>query len=698
MSLKALFEPTSVAVIGASSNPARIGGRPIDYYLKAGFKGDIYPVNPNRDEIQGLKAYPDIASIPGKVELAVLAISAKLVAEALTACGEKGVKVVVLFSAGFSELGDAGDLLQDQLDQIVQRYDMRILGPNCLGLYNGDIGNCPTFTSGLEGGFPINGRVGLITQSGAYGTHLLTMTKSRRLGVSKWISTGNESDLTVAECLEYLIDSDTVDVVGCYMEGVKKPKILMRALEKARVAGKAVVIMKVGVSDVGSEAVQSHTASLTGSDASFQALIDQYGAQRAKTTEQMFDILYAFSISPRAEGNQLGILTVSGGAGVLMADAAEEEGLLVPPMPDETQKRLIARNPLCAPRNPVDITGNALNDFALVGENLTAMCEEGHYDLLVAFFTSWVGSPAHGGKLFDALSEGIKTQKKPFAVIGQATEAIKEKYEAVGIMVFEDPSRAVAALSALAKFNTAFSQATEDKGELLAIPTIVLPTGKTTEAEAKLSIEQIGIPVPKEKVVRDAAEAVKSANDIGFPVVMKIISSDIAHKSEAGGVALNLVSAEEVRAAANLMFKTVAEREPNAKIEGLLISPMIADGVDFIIGTQCDPIMGPVIMVGLGGIYTEILKDVRLSLAPVTHERALSMLTSLRGAAIFQGARGQAPININAVADAVSRLSVLAVQNTDTIDSIEINPLRAMGDKVVALDALILNNEAKINH
>ncbi|MBV1913519.1 MAG: acetate--CoA ligase family protein, partial [Cycloclasticus sp.] len=179
---------------------------------------------------------------------------------------------------------------------------------------------------------------------------------------------------------------------------------------------------------------------------------------------------------------------------------------------------------------------------------------------------------------------------------------------------------------------------------------------------------------------------------------MKIISSDIAHKSEAGGVALNLVSAEEVRTAANLMFKTVAEREPNAKIEGLLISPMIADGVDFIIGTQCDPIMGPVIMVGLGGIYTEILKDVRLSLAPVTHERALSMLTSLRGAAIFQGARGQAPININAVADAVSRLSVLAVQNTDTIDSIEINPLRAMGDKVVALDALILNNEAKINH
>jgi len=698
MSLKALFEPASVAIIGASSNPARIGGRPIAYYLKAGFKGDIYPVNPNRDVIQGLKAYPDIASIPGKVDLAVLAISAKMVAGALTACGEKDVKTVVLFSAGFSELGDQGDVLQDQLDKISQRYGMRILGPNCLGLYNGDIGNCPTFTSGLDGGFPRNGRVGLITQSGAYGTHLLTMAKSRRLGVSKWVSTGNESDLTVAECLEYLIDSDAVDVVGCYMEGVKKPKVLIRALEKARAAGKAVIIMKVGVSEVGSKAVQSHTASLTGSDASFQALIDQYGAQRARTTEQMFDSLYAFSISPRAEGNQLGILTVSGGAGVLMADAAEEEGLPVPPMPDVTQKRLIERNPLCAPCNPVDITGNALNDFDLVGESLTAMCEEGQYDLLVAFFTSWVGSPAHGEKLFDALSKGIKKHKKPFAVIGQSTEAIKEKYESVGIMVFEDPSRAIVALSALAKFNTAFNQATQDEEELPAITNITLPTEKIGEAEAKLLMEKVGIPIPKEEVVSNAEEAVKSANDIGFPVVIKIISPDIAHKSEAGGVALNLENDEEVRAAVNLMFKTVAEREPNAKIEGLLISPMIGDGVDFIIGTQRDPIMGPVIMVGLGGIYTEILKDVRLSLAPVSHARAISMLQSLRGAAIFQGARGQAVINISAVADAVSRLSVLAVQNADTIDSIEINPLRAMSNNTVALDALILSNETIKNH
>lgn len=693
MSLKALFEPSSVAIIGASSDPERIGGRPIAYYLKAGFRGQIYPVNPNRDEIQGLKAYPDIASIPDRVDLAIFAISAKMVADTLTACGQKGIKAVVLFSAGFAELGQVGEQLQEQVDQIAERYGIRILGPNCLGLYNGDIGHCPTFTSGLEGGFPLAGRIGLITQSGAYGTHLLTMAKSRRLGVSKWVSTGNESDLTVAECLEYLIDSDTVDVVGCYMEGVKKPDILIRALKKARAAGKAVVIMKVGVSEVGSKAVQSHTASLTGSDASFQALIDQYGAQRVRTTEQMFDVLYAFSLSPRANGHHLGILTVSGGAGVLMADTAEEEGLLVPPMPDEAQRRLIERNPLCSPRNPIDITANALNDFALVGENLTAMCEEGHYDLLIAFFTSMVGSTAHGEKLFDVLSEGVKTHKKPFAVIGQATDAIKEKYESVGIMVFEDPSRAVVALSALAKFNAAFNQANEHEGELPNILNISLPTGKISEAEAKSLMERIGIPVPKEVIASDTDEAIKSASDIGFPVVMKIVSADIAHKSEAGGVALNLANEEEVGSAASLMLKTVAEREPNAKIEGLLMGPMIGDGVDFIIGTQRDSVMGPVIMVGLGGIYTEILKDVCLSLAPVTHERALSMLKSLRGAAIFQGARGQVAINLDAVADAVSRLSVLAVQNSDTIDSIEINPLRAMSDKVIALDALIISNK-----
>lgn len=694
MGLKALFEPRSVAIIGASSNPARIGGRPIAYYLAAGFKGAIYPVNPNRDEIQGLKAYPDMASIPTQVDLAILAISSTGVADAVKACGEKGVKSIVLFSAGFSEIGEQGDDLQAEVDKVAKEYGIRILGPNCLGLYNHDNGNCPTFTSGLEGGFPKAGRVGLITQSGAYGTHLLSMAKSRRLGVSKWISTGNESDVTVAECLEYLIDSDTVDVIGCYMEGVKQPEILIRALKKARAAAKAVIIMKVGVSDVGSEAVQSHTASLTGSDASFQALIDQYGAQRAQTTEQMFDVLYAASLSPRATGSQLGILTVSGGAGVLMADAAEVHGLSVPAMPKQAQTRLIERNPLCAPRNPVDITANALNDFDLVGESLDAMCNEGGYDLLVAFFTSLIGSPVHGEKLRKVLSDRMKQQGKPFALIGLADDEVLEQYENAGIMVFEDPSRAVAALSALAKFNTSFQQGQIEDDNLPDIGEIKLPREKITEAVAKSLIQRTGIAIPIEQVVKDPAEAVQAATDGGYPVAMKIVSPDIAHKSEAGGVALNLANANEVLEAAQLMLRTVAEREPDARIDGLLISPMIGEGVDLIIGTERDPVLGPIIMVGLGGIFTEILKDVNVSLAPVSPKRALTMLQSLRGTALLSGVRGQAAVDIEAVADAVSRLSVLAVQNASDIQSIEINPLRAMKEGVIALDALILARDS----
>ena len=688
--LAALFEPKSVAIIGASTNPVRIGGRPISYYLKAGFKGNIYPVNPKRDEIQGLKCYSDISAIPDVVDLAILAISATAVAGAVKACGEKGVKVIVLFSAGFSEVGEAGDAMQVEIDSIARRYGIRILGPNCLGLYNGDNGNCPTFTSGLEGGFPRAGRVGLITQSGAYGTHLLTMSKSRRLGVTKWISTGNESDVTVAECLEYMIDSDSVDVIGCYMEGVKNPEILIRALKKARAAGKAVTIMKVGVSEVGSEAVQSHTASLTGSDASFQALIDQYGALRAYTTEQMFDILYAVSLSPRATGNTLGVLTVSGGAGVLMADAAEELGLTLPAMPEETQARLMKRNPLGAPRNPVDVTANALNDFPLVSENLDAMCNEGGYDLLIAFFTSLIGSPVHGEKLLKVFSDGIKEQGKPFALIGQAPVEILEKYEAAGIMVFEDPSRAVAALSALAKFNESFKQANVDEGELPDVDDIKLPTEKIAEDEAKAFMSKTGIAVPGEKVVNTAKQAAAAAIEMGFPVVIKIVSADIPHKSEAGGVALNLADANAVESAAIHMLKTVKEREPDANIDGLLVAPMIGDGVDLIVGTQRDPVMGPVVMVGLGGIYTEILKDVAVSLAPITPKRALTLIESLRGIALLKGVRGQEPVDINAIADAVSRLSVLAVQNVETIGSIEINPLRAMPSGVIALDALIL--------
>lgn len=593
-------------------------------------------------------------------------------------------------TAGFSEMNDQGAALQDEVMEIARHYGIRVLGPNCLGLYNAATGYCPTFTSGLEGAAPKLGGIGLITQSGAYGTHLLSLAKTRRIGIGMWVSTGNEADVTTAECLEYLVESTDIDAIGLYMEGIRDPETLIRALMRARMLRKPVVVMKVGVSEVGSAATQSHTASLAGADASVQAVFDQAGAMRARTTEEMLDALYAVSIAAPAKGDRLGILTVSGGAGVLMADAADAEGLSVPPMPAATVASLLERNPFSAPHNPVDITAHALNDFSLIEDNLTAMIDEGRYDLLVAFFTSLTASPVLGPRIQKTLSRLLRSRSLPVALVGQTPEALLRAYEDDGIMVFEDPSRGVAALAALARFQRAFDAAPEPASDLPDPGRIALSPRSYGEDEAKAVIERAGIGVLKDVLVQTPQEAGAFAARLGTPVAMKIVSPDIAHKSEVGGVALNLIGPEVTEVAARDMLATVAARAPKARITGLLMSPMAGNGVELILGARRDEVMGIMIVVGLGGVFTEIMQDVALARAPVTPARAEAMLRDLKGAPLLLGARGRPTLDIAAAADAVSRLSVLARQNATTIENIEINPLLVRETGAVALDALIL--------
>ncbi|OWU86713.1 hypothetical protein ATO6_01755 [Oceanicola sp. 22II-s10i] len=688
--LSALFEPKSIAVIGASGDPQRIGGRPIDFCKRGGFKGAIYPVNPTRDEVQGLKSYPDLAAIPGPVDMAILAIPAARVIETLEACGAKGVKAAVCFSAGFAEIGGDGVAAQDEMIAVARRHGIRLLGPNCLGLYGASVGAGATFSSALEGEMPKRGGIGLITQSGAYGTHLLCLAKDRRLGIAGWVSTGNEADVSVAECLEYMVERDDVTSVGLYLEGINRADTLIAALKKARELRKPVVIMKVGASEVGAKAAQSHTASLAGSDASVQAVIEQFGAHRAKTTEEMFDILYAASIAPIPPGDRLGIITVSGGAGVLMADAAATYGLSVPPMPEASVAKLMERNPFSSPRNPVDVTAHALNDFDLIPENLEEMIRIGLFDSYVAFFTSWVGSASLGPRLREALMSKLKGFDRPFALVGLCDAEVSAAYDADGVLTFEDPSRAVAALGALAKFGRSFDTAAQGQGALPEVNVAPIPARTMGEAEAKAIIAEAGVPILPEVVAPTADEAAQAAEVMGYPVAMKIVSPDIAHKTDIGGVALNLADAEAVRRTAERMLTEIPKLKPEAKIEGVLVSPMAGAGVELIVGTQQDASMGPMVMVGLGGILAEVLKDVALARAPVTKAEALGMLSRLRGAAMLDGVRGAPPVDRDAIADIISRLSVLAAANANTVESIEINPLLARPDGPVALDALIV--------
>lgn len=687
--LDGFFAPRSIAVIGASDDPERIGGRPLHFCLNSGFSGPIYPVNPSRDTVQGLPAFADLDAVPGPVDLAILAVSADRIADTLRACGRKGARAAVIFSAGFAELGADGQAAQDGLVRIARENGMRLLGPNCLGFYAAASGACGTFSSALQGGMPARGGIGLITQSGAYGTHLLQMAKERRLGVAGWVSTGNEADVTVADCLAHMVEDPSVTAIGIYMEGVNQPETLLSALTRARALRKPVVIMKVGASEVGAQAMQSHTASLAGSDASFQAAIEQAGALRTETTEQMFDILYAASVAPLPSGDRLGVLTVSGGAGVLMADAAAKHGLQVPPMPADAIDRMLLRNPFASPRNPVDITAQAINDFDLIPDYLTEMMRSGDYDAYVGFFTSWAGADRLGPLIFDALTRALDGFDKPFVMVGLLGDDLAARYDAAGIPSFADPSRAVAVLGALARLRAGFDRSGV-AGILPDIGDPALPATQVSEAAAKARLAKAGIPCLPEEVARDADSAVALATAMGLPVAMKILSPDIAHKTDIGGVALGLNSADSVRDAARRMLTDIPRRMPDAHIEGVLITPMAGEGVELILGTQRDPIMGPMVMIGMGGILAEVAPDVVLARAPVTPDQALEMLGRLRAAALLDGVRGRPAADKAAVADAISRLSVLAFANADQIESIEINPLLARPDGVLALDALIV--------
>ena len=686
--LRKLLAPRSVAIVGASSDPNRIGGRPVAYYLRAGFEGRLHPVNPARETVQGLRAYPDLASIPGEVEFALLAVPAAALEGALDGCAAKGVSAAVVFSAGFAEIGHEGAALQARLVEKARAAGIRLLGPNCLGLYDAGLGHCPTFSSFLQDGPPPPGRVGLITQSGAFGTHLLNMARARRIGVRFWASTGNEADVTLAELLEHVVEAGEVDAVGLYMEAVNDRERFLRALARARERGVPVAVMKVGASEVGAAAAQSHTASLAGSDAAFDAALARHGAARAGTTEELLDVVYAASVAPMPRGRRLAIVTVSGGAGVLMADAAAEHGLEVPALPEAARARLLADNPLCGARNPVDVTAHALNDPSLIGRALEVVAGSGAADMTAAFFTSWTTSPTMGPAIRDAVMSARRPDV-PFAVVCQGDDEVLGAYEAEGCLVFEDPARAVRALAHLARLAEAAGR------EGPADPPPEVPTLEGCpmgEAEAKAALARAGIAVPPEEVAADPPGAARAAGRVGFPVALKVVSPDLPHKTEVSGVALGLADAAAVEAEAAAMLSRVSEAAPGARIEGLLVSRMAGEGVELIVGGRVDPVMGPLIVVGLGGVFAEVMRDTVLDLAPVGPLRARAMLESLRGAALLTGTRGRPALDLQAAARVVSRVSAL-IAAAEGVGSIEVNPLLVREEGAVALDALVLPRE-----
>lgn len=688
--LSKLLNPQSVAVIGASDDPLRIGGRPISYMLSQGYQGRIYPVNPNRETVQGVKSYPSVAALPETPDVAIVIVPASAALENVKALAERGCAAAILFSAGFAEVGPEGAAAQQQLVDVAHAHGMRLIGPNSLGLINPCNHFYGSFATGVELGFPKAGSVAILSQSGAYGAHLMAVATANDIGLSAIILTGNEADLTVGDMLQVVVADPATRVIMMYSEGIKQAPSLIAGLEAARRARKPVVMMKVGRSEVGSAAAQSHTASIAGDDKVTDAVLKELGVVRAQSTEQMLDIARLATRGIFPENNSLGVITVSGGAGVVISDAAEVVGLPMPEMPTASQERLLKLLPYAAPRNPVDVTAQYLNDMSLLNTFTDALIEEGGYTSILGFFTYTGGAPSIAPRLREQLK--IVRAKHPACIFVLSLMASKEQireYEKDGFTVFEDPARAVIAIEAMGRFGRAFAQRPPLPAPV--IPCITLPANTPSEAQAKALLAQAGITSAPECVCTSAQDAVSAAHTIGYPVVMKILSPDILHKSEIGGVILNVTSDVEVTENFSQLMQRGRTAVPDAKIEGVLVAKQLTGGVECILGVHRDPVFGPVAMFGLGGIFVEILQDVVLHRCPFGEDVAEQMIRSIKGAPLLLGARGQAPADIKALSKMLAQLSAFAAQAGPRLQAIDLNPVLAMpaGQGAFALDAVI---------
>jgi acyl-CoA synthetase (NDP forming) len=690
-SLDRLFRPRSVAVIGASATATKIGGLPISFLLANGFAGRIFPINPNADEIQGLKAYPSISEVAGEVDLAIIAVPAAKVSQAVDDAIAARVSGMVLFSAGFAEVSETGRQAQDALMARIRAAGIRVLGPNCLGFMNLKNKVFATFSPVIRQGITPVGRIGLVSQSGAYGAYAFTLARQRGLGLSYWITTGNEGNVDFADCVAWLANDPDTDVILGYMEGCRDGRKLEAALAAAQAAGKPVIITKVGRTVIGAQAAASHTAALAGEDAVFDAVFRQYGVYRANSIEEFFDVGYAVSVAGLSGGNKLGVFTFSGGAGVLMADAADDAGLSLPELGAQGQARIRELVPFAAPRNPVDITGQVTNDIGLVGTSLGIMLEHGDYQMMIAFLVAaGLGST---GENIAAQIAAVRARfpDRVFCAVSVFSDKVRDLLESNGCLCFQDPTRAIRALAALAWFADHQRRAVINSVVSAGKPMVLEPRAYS-EAESFDVLSRYGIPVPERHLVHGGEEAAIVAGHLDRPLVAKIASADIIHKSDIGGVRLNLRGADQVALACDEILTAARDACPDARIDGVLLSPMEDEGVECIVGVQHDPAFGPVVMLGLGGIFVELLGDVSLRTAPVDRDMALEMIEELRGKALLFGARGRPPADVGALADLLVRVSDFALAAGDSLDSLDINPVlvRPQGQGVVALDGLVI--------
>ncbi|UWR35557.1 acetate--CoA ligase family protein (plasmid) [Sulfitobacter sp. W027] len=695
--LSAVFEPRSIAVVGASSDPQKTGGRPIHMLLKHGYKGGILPVNPKVDEVQGLKAYADLGALPQVPDLVLILVPGAAAVAVLENAAKLGVGAAIVLSAGFAENGPDGEALQAPITALADASGMRIVGPNCLGSVS--VANCAigTFSIALEKEMPRAGGISIASQSGNVGSVTLAGLRREGAGIARFIATGNEADIQAADAVEWMAQDDATRVILLVLETCRDGARLTRALTKAREAGKPVVVMKIGTSEAGQKAALSHTGGLAGSDRVFDAVFDRYGAVRVQSLEELVEVGVALeTMGTRRIGADpsAAMVAASGGFGVMMADSAAANGIAVNPLTEATQARIKERLPLASAVNPIDATAQMSANPDILEHLVDAALSDPENSTVCLMLAMGMGLPRLRSVYTEALKKvsAAHPDKALVATIGGPQDAIAE-LRALGIVCFstiDATMRGIAALAQADALRDTKMVAVEDVS-----PAPLMAGAERNEATAKAALRAAGLPFAEDAVVTTGEEAAQAAARIGGKLAMKILSPDILHKSDIGGVELNISGEAGAKAAFKRLVISVELFKPEARIDGVIMAPMTSGGTELILGTTQDPTFGPVIMVGLGGVFTEVFEDTALALAPVTADEAERMVRSLRAFALLDGARGRPKADLATLTQAIVDLSRFAVTHAADVAEIDINPIlvRGEGNGAVALDALIVTKE-----
>ena len=662
--LDAILRPKSVAVIGASTSPDKMGHEILKNIIDSGFEGTVYPINPKAEVILDLachKSVKDIAKVP---DMAVIIIPARFVPQAVQECGEAGVKGAVIITGGFSEAGDEGEALQNQVVETAQKYGVRIIGPNCQGVNNPHHPLCASWPL-----LTYQGKIALISQSGTVGAAMMDWLSEDKLGTSSFVSMGNRADVDETDLIAYFNQDPNTEVIAAYIEGIKRPERFIQAVEQLQ---KPLVVLKSGRTPKGKVAAESHTKALAGADAIYEALFSKYKICRAYTAEEFYDYAKALAYLKPPKGNRILFITTSGGAAILATDQAEQEGLDVSPLPEEVVEAVTPLIPAHAIKaNPIDLTGDA--NAQMFGDVIEVTRK--YYDTLGVIF----GDPVEG-------ASGVVTPNANELIIFYGGADV-ERYESEqmhlkGVPVFPTPERGIKALAQVLERNTL---------NMPQKPTLTVPaSGRQLPLHQAFSrMAEQGLPCTEFALADSRTHAVQIAREQGFPVALKISSPDILHKSDVGGVQLNLNSVETVENGYDALLSAVKRNNPEARVDGVLVSKMASPGLEVIVGMNRDPQFGPVILFGLGGIMVEIFQDVSLRLLPLTKEEAIDMIREIKGYGLIAGYRGRPAVDEQALADcllAVARIS----QDYPEIVEIDLNPVFAYPDGIQVADVRMI--------